>query len=102
MKVNGESHQLSLYKVNLQVTDLVLRRDSERADYYWLEATLTEFRDSDVYLLMLDDLMLGQIYTRGNKWAVGFESRDLGRRCLEHLRKLHKLKPEHVRDATKA
>ncbi len=102
VEVDGKPHQLQFYKFDLQVTDLVLRRDTEKSDYYWLEATLTEYRDSDLYSLMLDDLMLGQIYTRGNKWAVGFESLDLGRRCLEHLRTLHNLKPEHVRDATKA
>jgi hypothetical protein len=87
----------------LQVTELVLRRDTERADYYWLEATLTEQRDSgDGYLLMLDDVILGTIYTRGNKWAVGFTSLDLARRCFQHLRELHKLTPKRVHDTTKA
>jgi hypothetical protein len=92
-----------LYKLDLQVTELVLRRDTERAGYYWLEATLTEWRDSGGgYLLMLDDVVLHEIYTRGDKWAVGFESLAVARRFLEHLRKLHNLKPERVRDATKA
>lgn len=102
VEVGGKSHQLPFYKFDLQVTELVLRRDTEKSDYYWLEATLTEYRDSNLYYLMLDDAILGEIYTRGNKWAVGFESLDLARPCLEHLRKLHKLKPEQVRDATKA
>lgn len=102
MKLNGGSRRLPLYEAKLQVTDLILRRDNERAGYYWLEATLTEIRDSDVYLFTLDDNEPLRVYTRGDKWAVGFESLDLARRALDHLKKLHKLKLEHVRDATKA
>lgn len=102
IEADGKTNQIPLYKFDLQVTELVLRQDTDCADYYWLEATLTQWCDSgDGYLLILDDLTLGEIYTRGNKWAIGFESLDLGRRCIEHLRKLHNLKPEQVRDATK-
>ena len=102
IEVDGKTQQMPLYKLDLKVTELVLRRDTERADYYWLETTLAEFRDSGSgYLLILDDVVLHEIYTRGNKWAVGFESLDLARRFLEHLQKLHRLPPPQVRDATK-
>jgi hypothetical protein len=98
----GKPFSVGVYKVDLQATELVLRRDTERADYYWVEATLTRQRDSgDGYMLLLDGIETGTIYTRGPKWAVGFDSINDARRCFAHLRKLHRLDTGHARDATK-
>lgn len=102
-EAHGKTFELPLYKLDLQATALVLRRDTERADYYWLETTLTEQRDSgDGYFLAFGDVVLGEIYTRGNKWAIGFTSIDDARRCFRHLRELHRLDADHARDTTKA
>jgi len=99
----GKSAKVPVRKLDLQVTALVLRRDTESADRYWVEATLAKPRDSgDGYLLAFGDVVLGEIYTRGNKWAIGFTSLDYARRCFQHLRELHQLDSEHARDATKA
>ena len=100
---NGKSIQVPVRKLDLRVTDLVLRPDTEDAKRYWVEATLVQWRDSGGgYLLAFGDVVLGDIYTRGNKWAIGFTSLDEARRCFQHLRKLHKLDAGHARDATKA
>ena len=100
---HGKSLDVPARKLALRVTALVLRRDTESADRYWVEATLAEQRDSgDGYLLAFGDVVLGTIYTRGNKWAIGFTSLDNGRRCFQHLRELHRLDSDHARDATKA
>ena len=95
---------LQLAKIKLPVTALVLRRDTERADYFWLEAHLpeTEVIDPDSYLLVINGRSVGQIFYRGHKWAIGFSSLEQARRCLQYLRKYHHLDSEHVRDATKA
>lgn len=102
VKEHGKSAEIPVRKLDLRVTALVLRRDTERAGYYWLEATLPEQRDSGAgYLLAFDDVVLGDIKTRGDKWAIGFDSLDLARRCFQHLRALHKLDEALARDATK-
>ena len=88
-------------KIDLQVTALVLRKDTEDTGRYWLEATLLTQRDSgDGYLLAFDDIILAEIKTRGDKWAVSFDSLELARRCFQHLRKLHKLDKTQAQDAT--
>src|SRR5689334_13441673 len=68
---DGQSHQISARKVDLPVEALVLRSDTERVDYFWLEVHLPDTRDSDGYLLVIDGRSLGQIFTRGPKWAIG-------------------------------
>ena len=100
---HGKSIELPVRKLDLRVTALVLRPDTEDPKHYWLEATLSEQRDSgDGYLLAFGDAVLGDIKTRGDKWAIGFDSLELAWRCFQHLRKLHKLDEAHARDATKA
>lgn len=100
---HGKSSKVPVRKLNLKVTALVLRHDTENVDRYWVEATLAEQRDSgDGYLLAFGDVVLSEIRTRGNKWAIGFTSLHDARRCFRHLRKLHRLDSERARDATKA
>jgi hypothetical protein len=95
--------RLPVRKIDLHVTALILRKDTEDAGRFWLEATLQTQRGSgDGYLLVLGDVVLGEIKTRGDKWAIGFDSIELARRCFQHLRELHKLDEAHARDATKA
>lgn len=97
-----KSFDVPVRKLDLRVTAIILRRDTEDATHYWIEATLKEQRDSgDGYLLAFDDVVLRTIYTRGNKWAIGFSSLHDARRCFQHLRKLHRLDSDHARDATK-
>jgi hypothetical protein len=99
---NGKSIQVPVRKFDPRVTDLILRPDSEDAKRYWVEVTLVQWLDSgDGYLLAFGDVVLGEIYTRGDKWAIGFTSLDKARRCFQHLSKLHKLDADHARDTTK-
>lgn len=97
----GKILQIPLRRFDLRATALVLRRDTERADYFWLEVEMPQTIDSDGYLLVIHGHFVGQIYTRGNKWAIGFDSIEKARCCLEYLREFHHLDSQHVRDATK-
>jgi hypothetical protein len=104
-KVEGEKlvHRVPVRKIDLHVIAIILRKDTDDAGRFWLEATLQTQRDSgDGYLLAFDDVVLGEIKTRGDKWAIGFDSLQLARRCFQHLRGLHKLDQAHARDTTKA
>jgi hypothetical protein len=99
----GKSIQVPVRKFDPRVADLILRPDTEDAKRYWVEVTLVQWLDSGSgYLLAFGDVVLGAIYTRGNKWAIGFTSLNEARRCFLHLRKLHQLNSDHARDATKA
>lgn len=105
---DGQSMRIPVREVDLLVSALVLRHDTERPDWYWIEVTLPETRDSDGHLLVIDDRAVGQvwdvggIYTRGDKWAVGFTSLRQARRCFYYLRTFHHLDAKHAHDATKA
>jgi hypothetical protein len=107
LQVDGRSTRVSVRKVDLPVSALILRTDTERADWYWLEVSLPDTRDSDAHMLVIDGRAVGevytagQVYTRGNKWAIGFISLEQARRSFNYLRKLHRLDAQHARDATK-
>lgn len=96
--------QLQLAKIDLPVTALVLRPDTERADYFWLEIHLpkTEAIDSDGYLLVINGRSAGQILYRGHKWAIGFNSLEKARLCLRYLHKFHNINSKDVSDKTRA
>ena len=101
IEIEGQAMQLPLSKIELPVTALDLRRDTERSDYFWVEVSLPATRDSDSHLLVIDGRNIGQVFTRSNKWAVGFSSLAQARSCFEYLQKFHRLDPKHARDATK-
>jgi hypothetical protein len=107
LHVGEQSMPIAVRKVDLPVSAVVLRRDSERVDWYWLEVTLPETRDSDGHMLVIDGRAVGQIpepgqvYTRGNRWAIGFISLEQARRCFDYLRNFHRLDAAHAHDATK-
>ena len=107
LQVDNKTMQVPVRKVDLPVSALILRTDTERADCYWLEVTLPDTRDSDAHMLVIDGRAVGevytagQVYTRGNKWAIGFISLEQARRSFNYLRKLHRLDAQHARDATK-
>ena len=90
-------------KIDLPVTAVILRKDTDDAGRFWLEATLLTQRDSgDGYILAFEDVVLSEIKTRGDKWAIGFDSLELARRGFRHLRELHKLEKAQARDTTNA
>jgi hypothetical protein len=102
LQAEGKVVEVPVRKIDLPATALVLRRDTEDAKRYWVEITLTEPRDSgDGYLLAFGDVVLSEIYTRANRWAIGFTSLEQARRCFAHLRKLHQFDSEHAKDRTK-
>jgi hypothetical protein len=101
VEVESKAMQLPVRKIDLPVTALGLRRDTERPDYYWVEVALPETRDSDRHLLVIAGRSVGQVFTRANKWAIGFSSLAQARRCFDYLQKFHQLDPKHARDATK-
>ena len=100
IEMEGQGVQLPLSKIELSVTALGLRPDSEQPNYYWVEVFLPETRDSDSHLLVINGRNIGQVFTRNSKWAVGFSSLAQARRCFDYLRKFHRLDPKDARDAT--
>ncbi len=101
VEFEGKAMNVPVRKVDLRVEEIVLRRDTERADYFWLEVLLPETMDSDAHILVIEGRNIGQVFTRTRKWAIGFSSVEEGRRCLQFLRQFHRLDEKHVRDRTK-
>lgn len=88
--------------LDLKVVAVILRETNDYLGKYVIEATLDKQRDSgNGYYLAFGQTVIHDIKTRGDKWAMGFDSLELARECLNYLQKHHKLDPSHVRDTTK-